>query len=98
MSEPEASPSSIDLMVSRTGSFGTATITWAITPSANSPGADILDIGVSAGVVVIPNGANTAVFQFIVRPDDRPEVDEVFLVSLILVTEQNQMILPQQVI
>lgn len=89
--------STIDLNVTRTGSFGTASITWAISASANSPGASILDIGSNAGLVVIPNGANSAVFPFIVRPDDIPEVDEMFVVTLILVSEANQMILPQGV-
>lgn len=96
MAEPDDSPSTIDLTVTRTGSFGRATITWAVSSSA-SVGADVMDIGANAGRVVIPNGANTAMFPFTIRPDNTPEVDEMFVVTLISVNEPNQMILPQQV-
>lgn len=87
----------MDLTVIRTGSFGTATITWAISASAGSTGASVMDVGASAGVVVIPNGADTATFPFTVRPDDTPEIDETFVVTLLLVNENNQMIRTQQV-
>lgn len=95
--EPPTLLSTVNLNVTRSGSFGTATITWTITPSANSQGAEVSDIGVNAGQVVIPNGANSAVFPFTVRPDTTPEVDELFVVTLVLVTETNQMILQTQV-
>ena len=95
--EPESGTSTVDLTVVRSGSFGTATITWAISPSAASPGANIADIGANAGVVVIANGANSATFPFTVRADETPEINEAFVVTLILVTESNQMILTQKV-
>ena len=97
MSEPLTVVSTGDLNVTRSGSFGTATITWTVSPSANSQGAQLSDIGANAGQVVIPNGGNSGVFSFTIRPDTIPEVDELFLVTLILVSEPNQMILPQQV-
>lgn len=97
MAEPDSGASTVNLSVTRTGSFGTATITWAISPSASSTGASVTDIGANAGVVVIPNGANSAVFPFTVRADDTPEIDEVFVVTLLLTSEANQMILPEQV-
>lgn len=95
MSEPDSGISTVALTVTRTGSFGTATITWTIGAISSSPGASITDIGANAGQVVIPNGANSNSFLFTVRPDDTPEVDEQFLVTLIIVTEDNQMILSQ---
>ncbi len=95
--EPLTLVSTVDLNVTRSGSFGTATITWTVSPSAGSQGAEISDIGANAGQVVIPNGASSAVFAFTVRPDTIPEIDELFLVTLVLVSEPNQMILPQQV-
>lgn len=95
--EPDSgiSISTVPLTVTRTGSFGTATVTWTISAVSSSPGADIMDIGANAGQVVIPNGANSGSFLFTVRPDDTPEVDEQFLVTLITVNEGNQMILSQ---
>lgn len=95
MSEPDSGISTVALTVTRTGSFGTATITWTISAVSSSPGASILDIGANAGQVVIPNGGNTNTFFFTARPDDTPEVEEQFLVTLITVTENNQMILSQ---
>ena len=93
MSEPETLPSLLDLNVTRSGSFGVATITWAI----SSQSADSSDIGSTAGQVVIANGANSALFQVPIEPDDVPEVNETFIITLIIVNEQNQMILQQQV-
>ncbi len=87
--------SSVNLNITRTGSFGTATITWSISPF--SSGATISEIGVSAGVVVIPSGANTASIEVIVLPDDLPEINENFTITLLQVAESNQMILPEQV-
>lgn len=95
--EPENSATTIDLTVTRTGSFGTATITWTISPSSSTPGAEITDIGANAGIVIIPTGSNTAAFQFTILPDDIPEIDEGFMVTLLQVSEPNQMILPQEV-
>ena len=97
LQEPLTSIATVNLNVTRSGSFGTATITWTIAPAANSQGAEVQDIGVNAGIVVIPNGDNSAVFPFTARPDTTPEVDELFVVTLAAVTESNQMILPQQV-
>ena len=82
--------------MTRTGSFGVATVTWTISPVANSVGASVLDLGVTAGQVVIPNGANNGSFLFTLVADDVPEVDEEFLVTLITVTESNQMIVESQ--
>ena len=81
----------------RSGSFGPATITWTISPSLNNRGATISDIGSNAGVVIIPNGANNATLQFTALPDDVPEVDEMFIVTLLQVTETNQMIRSEEV-
>lgn len=89
--------STVALNITRSGSFGTATITWSISASASTPGASVADIGVSAGQVVIPNGANRASFQFSALADDTPEIDEQFLITLIAVNEANQMILSGQV-
>lgn len=97
MSEPDNAISTVALNVTRTGSFGTATITWTISPVSSSAGASVLDIGSTAGQVVIPNGQNSNSFLFTVVADDIPEVDEQFLITLITVNEPNQMIRPQQV-
>ena len=97
MSEPESAISTVALTVTRTGSFGTATITWTISPISSSVGATVQDTGGTAGQVVIPNGGNSNTFLFTAVADDVPEVDELFLVTLIAVNEPNQMILPQQV-
>lgn len=80
------------LNVQRSGSFGMATITWSVRPQEA-----LADIGLSAGIVVIPSGDNAASFQIPILPDDEPEIDETFTVSLIVVMENNQMIFTQQV-
>ena len=91
--ENENTLSFVTLTVLRTGSFGEATITWAVLPQT----AVLADIAQSAGTVTIQNGANSASFQVPVVADDVPEIDETFAVRLLTVAEANQMILPEQV-
>ena len=94
MAESDSAVAFLTLNVERSGSFGLATVIWSVSPQ----GASLTDLGLSAGRVIIPNGGNNASFQIPVLPDDQPEVDETFTVSLIAVMEANQMIFTEQVL
>ena len=92
--EPASSPLSVSLTVTRSGSYGLAEVTWAITTVS----ADFTDIGATSGVVTIPHGSSSAQLDVIVLPDDMPEIAEVLLITLITVNQNSQMIRANQVI
>ena len=93
VNESQSGLTFVTLTLVRTGSFGTATVTWAVQPQT----ALLMDVGQSSGIVVIPNGVDTASFQIPIVADDVPEVDELLLVTLLTVAERNQRISPSQV-
>ena len=92
--EPASSPLSVSLNLTRSGSYGLAEVTWAITTVS----ADFTDIGATSGVVRIPHGSSSAQLDITVLPDDMPEITEALLVTLVTVNQDSQMIRTNQVI
>ena len=88
MEEPSAFPSTVQLTLTRTGSFGAAVITWAITPVST----DLFDVEVNTGTVTFASGSNATQLEIFISPDDEPEVDESFTVTLVAVSPNSQRI------
>ena len=86
--EPSDFPSTVQLTLTRSGSFGAAVITWAVTPVS----ADLLDIEVNTGTAIFPSGSNTTQLEIFISPDDEPEVDELFTVAMVAVSPSSQRI------
>ena len=91
--EPETTPSMVELTVARSGSYGTAVIIWGVTFVSVA----FDEIGSNTGTVTIPSGASEAILSISIFPDNEPEVDEEFTVSLLTVNPSNQMLLIQLV-
>lgn len=91
--EPPTTPTPVSLTVTRSGSYGLAEVMWAVTPLS----ADITDIGGTSGVVSIPDGANNTTLEVLILPDNVPEIDELFVVTLVTTSQANQRIRPEQV-
>ena len=85
--------SRVSLTVSRSGSYGLAEVTWLVTPQS----ADITDVGATTGFVSIPDGANSAQLEVDILPDDLPEVEELFVVTLVTTNQDSQRIQQDQV-
>lgn len=88
MEEPAEFSTSVQLTLTRSGSFGSALITWAIT-TINT---DLSDTGANTGTVVFPPGSNTTELEILILSDDEPEIDELFTVTLVAVTPTSQRI------
>lgn len=88
MEEPSDFPTTVQLTLTRSGSFGAALITWAITPINT----DLSDTGTNTGTVTFPSGSNTTQLEIFIFPDDEPEIDELFTVTLVAVTPSSQRI------
>lgn len=58
---------------------------------------DTTDIGDTSGVISIPDSADTAVLEILIQPDTVPEVDERFNVTMVMTSQTNQRIRPEQV-
>lgn len=86
--EPSDFPSLVQLTLTRSGSFGAATITWVVTTF----NADIFDIGANTGTVTFPSGSNTTQLEIFISPDDVPEIDELFTVTMVSVSPSSQRI------
>ena len=92
--EPPTTATPVRLTVTRTGSYGLAEVMWAATPLST----DITDIGGTSGVISIPDSANTTTLEVLILPDNVPEIDELFVVTLVTTSQANQRIRPEQVI
>lgn len=88
MEEPSDFPSTVQLTLTRSGSFGVAIITWAVTPI----NADLSDIEVNTGTVMFPSGSNTTQLEIFISPDDEPEINELFTVTMVAVSPSSQRI------
>ena len=86
--EPSDFPTTVQLTLTRSGSFGAAVITWVVTPINT----DVFDIGANTGTVTFPSGSNTTLLEIFISPDDEPEIDEVFTVTLVSVSPSSQRI------
>ena len=86
--EPSDFPTTVQLTLARSGSFGAALITWAIAPINT----DLSDTGTNTGTVTFPSGSNTTQLEIFIFPDDEPEIDELFTVMLVAVTPSSQRI------
>ena len=88
MEEPPDFPTTVQLTLTRSGSFGAALITWVITPINT----DLSDTGTNTGTVTFPSGSNTTQLEIFIFPDNEPEIDELFTVTLVAVTPSSQRI------
>ena len=86
--EPLDFPTMVQLTLTRSGSFGAALITWAISPIDT----DLSDTGTNTGTVTFASGSNTTQLEIFIFPDDEPEIDELFSVTLVAVTPISQRI------
>ena len=91
--EPMTASSRVSLTITRSGSYGLAVVMWLVTPQS----ADITDVGATTGSVSIPDGANSAQLEVDILPDDLPEVEELFVVTLVTTNQDSQRIQPDQV-
>jgi G-protein coupled receptor 98 len=81
------------LNISRTGTFGTASLLYAVSRISSSfdPNSEVTP---NRAMVVIPDGETWVTLTLYINPDSIPELDELFEVELLQVTENNQALDP----
>ncbi len=84
---------SLPLNVTRSGLYDMVTVTWILTLQS----ADVTDVGATTGIVVIPHGQSSVLLTVDILADDTPEVDELFVITLVTTSPLSQRIQQDQV-